>query len=253
MTTGASDQLGSSSSICRVSRSSRDGVNVILQHDLLRRMGKAYRGQPAAIGQRPGTSSSIDLIVTQQEALQMLACLGQDPARRRPRPHQIAHGFMGGVGDPDRCQLAGTVELGQHHRVAAIGLHPVARLDRDQRRSHHNAIMAATGQQPVQPITTRAGLVAEAQATPPFAQPRRQLHQNLGTILENPDLANLAAATALGNRYTDRRLVHVQSHVNDSIHQARLPCMRLCAGHPAQPSIFACRETGRRSLSEHRV
>jgi len=26
-----------------------DGVNVILQHDLLRRMGKAYRGQPAAI------------------------------------------------------------------------------------------------------------------------------------------------------------------------------------------------------------
>jgi len=53
--------------------------------------------------------------------------------------------FMGGVGDPDRCQLAGTVKLGQHHRVAAIGLHPVTCLDWDQRRSHHNAFMPTAG------------------------------------------------------------------------------------------------------------
>ena len=119
MTTGAIDQFGSSSSICRVSRSTRafavlDGVNVVLQHDLLRRMGKPYRGQPA-------------------------------PA-------------------------------------------------------------------------------------PAFAQPRRQLDENLGAVLENPDLADLAAPTALRNRHSDRRLVHIQSYVSDSIHQARLPCMRLCAG-----------------------
>ena len=38
-----------------------DGVNVILQHDLLRRMGKAHRGPPAPIGQGPGTSLSVDL------------------------------------------------------------------------------------------------------------------------------------------------------------------------------------------------
>jgi hypothetical protein len=159
----------------------------------------------------------------------MLACLGQDPARRRPRPHQVAHGFTGGVGDPDRRQLTGAVQLGQHHRVAAIGLHPISCLHRDQRRGHHNAIMPTAGQQPVQPVTTR-GLVAKAQPTTPFAQPRRQLHQKLGTVLENPDLADLAAPTALGKRDRDRRLVHIQSYVSDSIHQARLPCMRLCAG-----------------------
>ena len=90
--------------------------------------------------------------------------------------------------------------------------------------------MPKAGQQPVQPITTRAGFVAKTQPTTPFAQPRCQLHQNLRTVLENPDLADLAAPTALGKRNTDRRLVHIQSHVSDSIHQARLPCIRLCAG-----------------------
>src|SRR6266566_2149590 len=79
----------------------------------------------------------------------------------------------------------------------------------------------------MQPITAWAGLIAEAQATPRFAQPRRQLRQNLGTVLENPELADLAAAATLRNRHSDRRLVHIQPDISDSIHQARLPCMRL--------------------------
>src|SRR6266403_3685784 len=90
----------------------------------------------------------------------------------------------------------------------------------------------------MQPITAWAGLIAEARATPRFAQPRRQLRQNLRTVLENPELADLAAAATLRNRHSDRRLVHIQSDISDSLHQARLPCMRLCAGHPAQPSTF---------------
>src|SRR5215472_7804019 len=90
----------------------------------------------------------------------------------------------------------------------------------------------------MQPITAWAGLIAEAQATPRFAQPRRQLRQNLGTVLENPELADLATAATLRNCHSDRRLVHIQPDISDSVHQARLPCMRLCAGHPAQPSTF---------------
>ena len=170
-------------------------------------------GQPTPIGQRPRPNPSIDLVVAQQEALQMLACFGQYPARRCPRPHQVTHGFMGGVGDPDRRQLAGAVQLGQHHCVAAIGLHPVARFDRDQRWSHHDAVMSTTGQQPVQPITTRAGFVAKAQRTSPFAQPGGQLRQKLGTVLENTELANLAAAATFGKRDADRRLVHIRSDI----------------------------------------
>jgi len=55
------------------------------------------------------------------------------------------------------------------------------------------------------PITTNAGFVAEVQATIPFAQPRRQLHQKLGTVLENTELAKLAAAANLRKSYTNRR------------------------------------------------
>jgi len=131
--------------------------------------GQSVPWSASGDSQRPGTSSSIDPIVAQQEALQMLACLGQDPVRRRPCSHQVAHGFMGGIGDPNRRQLARAVQWSVSP-VARIGLHPVARLDWDQRRSHHNAIMPTAGQQPVQPITTRAGLVAKAQPTTPFAQ-----------------------------------------------------------------------------------
>jgi hypothetical protein len=106
----------------------------------------------------------------------------------------------------------------------------------------------------MQPITAGTGLVAETQPTSPFLQTRCQLDQNLRTVLENSDLADLTAAAALGKRDANRRLVNIQSDIGDTIHQARLPRMRLCIGHPAHnPRHFACREAGRRSLSEHRV
>ena len=128
------------------------------------------------------------------------------------------------------ARLAGTVKLRQHQRITAIRFHPIARFDRDQRQRHHNAIMAQTGQQPVQPITAQTGFIAEAQASPPSTQPRHQLRENLRTVLETPDLADLTAAAAFGNGDRDRRLMHIQSDVGDSIHQARLPCMTLCGG-----------------------
>jgi hypothetical protein len=52
------------------------------------------------------------------------------------------------------------------------------------------------------------------------------------------DLSRQPLAATLGKRDAERRLVHIQSDVGDSIHQARLPCMGLCAGHPEQPSTF---------------
>ena len=105
----------------------------------------------------------------------------------------VAHRFMGRVGDPDRPQLAGAVQLGQHQRVAAIGLDPVACLHRKQRWRHHDAVMSATSRQSVQPVTARAGLAAEAPATAARAQSRHRFCQNLGTVFENPDLPHLAA------------------------------------------------------------
>jgi hypothetical protein len=174
----------------------------------------------------------------------MLARLKQHSACRRPGAYQVAHGFVGSVRDPDRCQLAGTVQLGQHQRVAAIGLDAISCLDRDQRRGHDHTVMSTIGQQPMQSIATRAGFAAETQTLPAFAQPCREFAQDFRAVLENPDLPYLATAPAFGHCYANRRPVHIQPDIGDIINQARPPCMRLCADHPAQPSIFCMSRDG---------
>jgi len=89
----------------------RQQHDVILQHDLLRRMLETHRGQPAPIGLGPGTSPAVDPVMPQQKPLQMLPRFGQHPPSRHSRPHQVAHCFVRGIEDPDRGQLAGAVQL----------------------------------------------------------------------------------------------------------------------------------------------
>ena len=101
----------------------------------------------------------------------MLPCLGQQPDRCCPGSHQIAHRFMSSVWYPDRRQFAGTMQFGQHHRVATIRLDPIAGLHRNQRGRHNYAVMPATGQKPMKSIPTRAGFVAETKPRRPLARP----------------------------------------------------------------------------------
>lgn len=46
--------------------------------------------------------------------------------------HQVAHGLMRRIRNPHRRQLAAPVQLGQHRRVAPVGLNPIPGLHRDQ-------------------------------------------------------------------------------------------------------------------------
>jgi hypothetical protein len=161
-----------------------NSMDIVLQHDLLRRMIKAHRGEPASICQGPGASPVVNPVVTQQKALQMLPRLRQRSHRCRPRAHQIAHRFMSSVGYPDRRQFAGTMQLRQHQSVTAIGLDPVARLHRNQRWCHHDAVVPQPGQQTVKSISTRTGFVAEVEATPMLAKPSNHFAQDVGAVLE---------------------------------------------------------------------
>jgi hypothetical protein len=119
-----------------------DGVDIVLQHDLLGWMLEAQRRQPPPIGQGPGGPAGIDPTVPQQEALQMLARLAQHPYGRGPGADQVAHRLVCRVRHPDRGQLARPVQLGQAQRITPVGLHPVARLARDQGWRHHHAGVA---------------------------------------------------------------------------------------------------------------
>jgi hypothetical protein len=84
--------------------------------------------------------------VPQQETLQMLTSPHHYPAHGAAQPDQVTHGLMRLIGHPDRCQLTGSMETGQHRGIAAVGLDAVARFAGDQGRRHHLAAMAEAGQ-----------------------------------------------------------------------------------------------------------
>ena len=142
----------------------------------------------------------------------------------------------------------------QHHSIAPVGFDPVSRFDRDQRRRHHRTGVTKPGQEPMKAIAARPRFVAEPQPLPSSLKSLDHLAQHIGAIGKGAQLPNLSRTTSIGHRNGNRRLVHIQPNVADRMHLARLPCMRLCAGSPAQPSFLACRETGRSSaLREHTV
>src|SRR4029077_13429655 len=115
---------------------------------------------------------------------------------------------------------------------------------RNQRWCHHDAVVPQPGQQTVKSISARTGFVAEVEATPMLAKPSNHFAQDDGAVLEYANLSYLPTAAALGNRHANRRLVHIQSDVCDIVHQARPPCLRLCAGNPAQPWTLVHAEDG---------
>jgi len=107
-------------------------------------------------------------------------------ARARPdvpgdatQPDQIAHGFVIGVGNPDRRHLSGSMKTGQHGGVATIGLHPIPGLHRNQRQRHHIATMKQARKLAINAITAGAGLIAKGQR--PTGTPA-QLADGLGII-----------------------------------------------------------------------
>ena len=113
--------------------------------------------------------------------------------------------------------------------------------------------MPGTSQQALQTVATGTRFVAKAE--PPIipAEPSDHSAQNLRSVLKYTDLSHLAVTAALSHGHAYRRLVHIQANKGDIVHLARPPCMRLCAGHSAQPSTLYMPRAGRRSLSGHRV
>src|SRR6478752_4481125 len=145
-------------------------MRVILKHDLLRRVFEPDCRQPATIGLRPALLSRMDPAMPKQEPLKMLACLAGDAYGRRPCTDQIAHRLMRPVRYPHCRQLAGAMEFSQHEGIAPVGLHPVARLDRNERRRDDHAVMPEFGELPMQTIAARACLVAEIKLAPVAAK-----------------------------------------------------------------------------------
>jgi hypothetical protein len=76
-----------------------DRIDVVLQHDLLRRVLEPHRRQPAPVSQGPGASPARDPLVAQQKPLQVLLTGSRIASC-------AASGIHIGVSSPARCSLA---------------------------------------------------------------------------------------------------------------------------------------------------
>lgn len=143
----------------------------------------AFRLEDQAAGQFENTTRGIRALM-----LPRLTC---DAHSYRPRPDQIPPCLMGRIRHPDRRQFARPMQLGQHHRVAAVGLHPVARLHWNERRCNHDAVMPQVDKLTVPAIPARPGLVAEMQPGSVSTQSLHQLPDMLRPIRNGSPIALL--------------------------------------------------------------
>jgi hypothetical protein len=131
----------------------------------------------------------------QQQSLQVLARLAQHPDRCGACSDQIPHRLMGCIRNPNSGQLTCSVQLRQHHRVSPIRLDAIAGFHRNQRGRHDRAFTAKICNLPMQPITARAGFVAEPQSlNASLAEALDKLADLIGAVQKIAEMAHLPAA-----------------------------------------------------------
>ena len=92
------------------------------------------------------------------------------------------------------------MQLRQHHRIASVGLDPIARLHRNERGRDNHTVMAEFGQLPVQTVAAGTSLVAELQAAPVGAELPGQLPDMVGAVRNRAPVAHITATLSLRNR-----------------------------------------------------
>jgi hypothetical protein len=125
------------------------------------------------------------------------------------------------------------MKTGEHGGVAPICLHPIAGLRRNQRRRHHVAAMAQACQLAVNAITARSGLITNRVRDAATPETVAQLADGARIIGNLAEVFHRPRASALRQRDRNPFFVNIQANKSGMFHEARLLCMRLCAGQPA--------------------
>jgi hypothetical protein len=133
------------------------------QNHLLGGVLEPLRLKPLPVPGAPCLLARVDPSVAQHHRRDRLALATQVVHRGLAGADQFPDGLVPLVGDPDRRELAGSMQAGQLRGVPPVGFHPVARLARDERGRDHRAAVAHRDQLPVEPVARRPSFVAEMQ------------------------------------------------------------------------------------------
>src|SRR5215217_5672976 len=98
--------------------------------------------------------------------MELLSCLLLCLESRVAGTYQVANRLVRFVWHPDGRQLAGSMKPRKADRIATICLHPITSTFRHQRRCDNTAFVTQFNDLPVEPITSRAGFVAEVKLGP---------------------------------------------------------------------------------------
>ena len=199
-------------------------------------MLKLEAGEPVDVRPPPGFLARIVTAETQQKRGDVLALDSVVLDRGIASPHEIPHRLVTLIRHPDRRQLTGPEQFHEIDGVAPIGFDPITRLGWDQRRCHHNAVMADALDQAVETVTCRAGLVAERQSSM-FAREFCHELTCLGfSIVDLAEIANLTVSTGIGNCHRIAQFRSVQRHKRFAmmLHDSP-PCVRLYPACPGNP------------------
>ena len=164
----------------------RNGLDVFLQDDRLRRRGTHHLAEPAQVGGTPvGPSCIADSVPEHERFETQLRCL-QLPERLVPRPPQVAERCIVDGRDINGSEVPGAHEPSQWHGVPTVGFAPSARLFGKQGRGDDPAGAACLRQVPLEPVAAGTGFVDEDQLRALGLEPPDKL---VDITLPGPDRA----------------------------------------------------------------
>ena len=199
-----------------------DRAQVVVEDHLVSLLFEAQAAQPQPVALAPGFLAAVpDPAPAQQHLAHPMAAAHQILMGVLARAAQVAHRFVLNRGRMDLRQQPGAEQLSQLARVTTVGLDPIARLARDQRRRDHDAAGAGFHDPALQRVAAGTRLVAEANLPAgrqaldlPHHAPYRRLVRELpldGLRLSRHE-----------HRHLDGHLVRVHSHEGDTLLNDRL-------------------------------
>ena len=188
-----------------------DGIDVILEDDLLGRSRHDHLGEPTQRGFVPVGLALVTDAMAKQKGLEALAggLLVEHGILTSAR--EITNGVMVDIGHVDRCQVTGPVELGQAHGIATVGFDPITGLFWDQRRGDDLVGVVFAGEMAVEAKAARTGLIDEFQGTRFTLELGDEFVDGIDTILYLPVMADLAIEAIGGDGHINGFLVNIHS------------------------------------------
>ena len=134
-------------------------------------------------------------------------------ASRRATAHEIAHGFVAGVGNPDGSQFSGTVQFGEHEGVAAVGFDPIAWPMRDVRRSDNDAGVSGVDDLTMESIAAWSRLVAAMKLDIGFGEFFEQRGDSFMGVVDGAVASDITVSSGIGKGNGNGFFVNIHANV----------------------------------------